>query len=87
MVDRIFDCRWIPAGFPVVRPFVGGKRYTRSEMMRERDSADPTLVAEMLRMTPEERLRQNDRAIAAVEELRRAFAARQSHDATRRARG
>jgi hypothetical protein len=66
---------------------VGGTRYTRSCMSRQLDGVDTTLVTEMLRMTPEERLRQNDRAIAAVEELRRAFAAKRADDAAIRARG
>jgi len=37
---------------------------------------DLTLIVEMLRMTPDERLRQNDRAAALVKQLRDAFANR-----------
>ena len=55
-------------------------------MNRERSTVDATLVAEMLRLSPVERLRQNDRAIATVKELRRAFAAKRSNDAARQAR-
>lgn len=36
---------------------------------------DVTLIDEMLRLTPEERLRLNDRMVRTIEELRDAFAA------------
>ncbi len=36
---------------------------------------DVTLIDEMLRMSPEERLRQNDRMVALVASLQEAFAA------------
>jgi hypothetical protein len=42
-----------------------------------RPLVDASLIQEMLRLSPEERLLQNDRTIATIEELRRAFAARQ----------
>jgi hypothetical protein len=48
-------------------------------MKGARDAVDATLVSEMLRMTPEQRLRENDRALATALELRRAFAARADH--------
>jgi hypothetical protein len=50
-------------------------------MVRSRSGVDSTLVAEMLRLSPEERLRLNDRTIASVRELRSAFAAKRSDDA------
>jgi hypothetical protein len=53
----------------------------------DRKAVDASLVAEMLRLPPVERLRQNDRAIATIEELHRAFATKRSDDAARRARG
>lgn len=54
---------------------------TLSAMVRSRSGVDSTLVAEMLRLSPEARLRLNDRTIASVQELRRAFAAKRSDDA------
>jgi len=36
---------------------------------------DPTLIDEMLALTPEERLRQNDRLVRTIQELRDGFAA------------
>jgi hypothetical protein len=53
-------------------------------MKPDRKTVDASLVAEMLRLPPVERLRQNDRAIATVEELRRAFATKRSNDAAGR---
>lgn len=50
-------------------------------MVRSPSGVDPSLVAEMLHLSPEERLRLNDRTIASVQELRRAFAAKRSDDA------
>jgi hypothetical protein len=41
-----------------------------------------SLIEAMRTMTVRERLEQNDRMIASVMELRRAFAARKSHDAS-----
>ncbi len=35
---------------------------------------DPTLIAEMLRLTPEQRVDQNDQMLAMIEELRRGLA-------------
>jgi hypothetical protein len=55
-------------------------------MKADRTSVDASLVAEMLRLPPLERLRQNDRAIATVGDLRRAFATKRSNDAADRAR-
>ncbi len=47
-------------------------------MMAPMDSPDPdvdvTLVDEMLRLTPIERIRQNDRVLCMIEELRDAVA-------------
>jgi len=56
-------------------------------MNRPGDAVDATLIEEMLRLSPEERLRQNDRSIAAIEELRRAFQARRANDPTDQAGG
>lgn len=50
-------------------------------MSNERSGVDSSLIAEMLRLSPEERLRENDRAAASVKELRRAFAAKRPDDA------
>jgi hypothetical protein len=47
---------------------------------------DGTLIDEMLRLTPEERLRQNDRMVRTVEELRNGFAAQRAHEPPDRAR-
>lgn len=44
---------------------------------------DPTLLDAFLALTPEERLRQNDRMLATIQELRDGFAARRPHDAPR----
>ena len=55
-------------------------------MSRDSSTVDPSLVAEMLQLSPEERLRLNDRTITTVEELRRAFAAKQPNDPADRAR-
>lgn len=41
---------------------------------------DVTLVDAMLALTPEERLRQNDRMIRTIEELRNGFADAQARD-------
>jgi len=38
--------------------------------MEERPEVDETLIAAFLAMTPEERIRQNDRTLAMIEELR-----------------
>jgi hypothetical protein len=40
----------------------------------ERIAVDPTLVDAMLALTPEERLRQNDRMLRTIQELRDGFA-------------
>jgi len=42
---------------------------------------DIALIDEILQLTPEERLRLNDRTIAAIEELRRGLAQRSDHPA------
>jgi len=49
--------------------------------------ADVTLIDSMLALSPEERLRQNDRMIRTIEELRHGFAAARAHDAARQAGG
>jgi hypothetical protein len=41
----------------------------------------------MLALSPEERLRQNDRMVRVIEELRHGFAAVRAHDAARKAGG
>jgi hypothetical protein len=46
-------------------------------------TADVTLIDSMLVLSPEERLRQNDRMIRTIEELRHGFAAARAHDAAR----
>jgi len=51
-------------------------------MARELSKTDPTLVAEMLAMSPEQRLRHNDRSVTSIQELRHAFAAKRAHDST-----
>ena len=43
---------------------------------------DTSLVDAMLRLTPEERLRQNDRMLRTIKDLRDAFAARRPDDAS-----
>jgi hypothetical protein len=48
-------------------------------------AVDTSLVDEMLRLTPEERLRQNDRMLRTIKDLRDAFAARRPDDAAREA--
>jgi hypothetical protein len=48
-------------------------------------SVDVTLIDSMLALSPEERLRQNDRMIRTIEELRHGFAAARAHDAARQA--
>jgi hypothetical protein len=57
-----------------------------SAMTSPEPAVDASLVAEMLRLGPEQRLRHNDRAIATIAELRRAFAAKRSDHAAARAR-
>ena len=47
----------------------------------EAPEVDPTLVAETLRLTPDERLRLNDRMATTILELRDAFAARRAEPA------
>ena len=47
-------------------------------MERDESGVDITLIDEMIRLTPEQRLRQNDRAVQAAEELRHAFAAKRA---------
>jgi hypothetical protein len=46
---------------------------------------ETSLVDAMLRLTPEERLRQNDRMLRTVKDLRDAFATRRADDASREA--
>jgi hypothetical protein len=50
-------------------------------------TVDVTLIDSMLALSPEERLRQNDRMIRTIEELRHGFAAARAHDAARQAGG
>ena len=51
-----------------------------------RASVDCSLVAVTLSLTPEERLRQNDRVLRTIKELRDAIAARRSDDPAGEAR-
>ncbi len=51
----------------------------------ERIAVDPTLVDAMLALTPEERLRQNDRMLRTIQELRDGFAAARPDDVARAA--
>jgi hypothetical protein len=46
---------------------------------------DVTLIDSTLALSPEARLRQNDRMIRTIEELRHGFAAARAHDAARQA--
>jgi hypothetical protein len=48
-------------------------------------TVDVTLIDSTLALSPEERLRQNDRMIRTIEELRHGFAAARAHDAARQA--
>jgi hypothetical protein len=50
-------------------------------------SCDVTLIDAMLALTPEERLRLNDRMVQTIEELRHGFAAVRADDAARPAGG
>ena len=50
-------------------------------------AGDVTLIDAMLALSPEQRLRQNDRMVRAIEELRHGFAAVRAHDAARKAGG
>ncbi len=43
--------------------------------MDREPGADVSLIEHLLELSPEERLRLNDRMVASIEELRRAFAA------------
>jgi len=47
----------------------------------ERPVVDATLIDAMLALTPEERLRQNDRLLRTIQDLRDGFAARRTDDA------
>ena len=47
----------------------------------DRSTVDSTLVDATLALTPEERLRQNDRSLRMIKELRDGFAARRADDA------
>ena len=49
--------------------------------------ADETLLDLLAALTPEERLRWNDRVAATIRELRHGFAAREPHHAAGAARG
>ena len=53
--------------------------------MDEAVVVDTSLVDAMLRLTPEERLRQNDRMLRTIGELRDAFATRRVDDAAHEA--
>ena len=50
-------------------------------------TGDVTLIDAMLALSPEERLRLNDRMVRTIEELRHGFAALRTHDAARKAGG
>ena len=50
-------------------------------------ATDETLLDLLAGLTPEERLRWNDRVVATIRELRHAFAAAGPHHAARAARG
>lgn len=51
-----------------------------AEVVDERPVVDATLVDAMLGLTPEERLRQNDRLLRTIRELQDGFAARRADD-------
>jgi hypothetical protein len=51
----------------------------------ERVAVDATLIDAMLALSPEERLRQNDRMLRTIQELRDGFAANRPDDAARTA--
>jgi len=53
----------------------------RVEGQDDRPLVDPTLVDAALALTPEERLRQNDRMLQTIQELRDGFATRRPDDA------
>lgn len=53
----------------------------------DRPFVDVTLIDAMLALTPEERLRQNDRMVRTIQELRNGFAAARPHDPAGPARG
>jgi hypothetical protein len=48
----------------------------------EGEAVDASLVDAMLRLTPEQRLRQNDRMLRTIKDLRDAFAAARADDAS-----
>lgn len=54
---------------------------TRPADADDRIPVDPTLVDAMLALTPEERLRQNDRMLRTIQELRDGIAAARPDDA------
>jgi hypothetical protein len=49
--------------------------------IQERSSVDSTLIEATLALSPEERLRQNDRTLRMIQELRDGFDARRADDA------
>ena len=55
------------------------------EVEAERSVVDVTLIDAMLALSPEQRLRQNDRLLRTIKELRDGFAARRPDDAAVRA--
>jgi hypothetical protein len=60
---------------------------SREPTVDERPWVDVTLIDAMLQLSPEERLRQNDRMVRTVKELRDGFAARRADDAAGQPRG
>jgi len=54
---------------------------TAAPEVDEPEAVDASLVDAMLRLTPEERLRQNDRMLRTIKDLRDAFATRRADDA------
>ena len=58
------------------RPFVEWRDATDDEQQDAAAFVDVTLIDEMLRLSPAERLRQNDRAAALAARLRAAFSAK-----------
>lgn len=66
----------IPSSDEAARPEPGPEAQDAPEPTHDENGVDLTLIDELLRMEPIERLRLNDRAINAVLELRDAFAAK-----------
>lgn len=59
----------------------------RGDEIDEREHVDTSLIDALMRLTPEERLLQNDRMLNTIRELRDAFAAHRPDDTPREAGG